>query len=325
MNSVDNSLVFALSLDSGEKLELPNLSDAIHNPDVAVWTHLGIGFDDVDIASFKRVFALPEDVLEALTAPHSRPGIVRFDSGLVLTMRGRNMSDADDSDMVSLRFWLSGKDLITIERRPVASIRSVEESILRANRTSTTVEVFQRVIECLNDRILDMVAQRVDAIDEIDEQLASEDDGAAFELLQGLRREVVAIRRYLGPQRDLFLKLEKEIPEEFRKVPSQAAFYRWEFDRVQHALEDLNAIRERAALLAEECLQRTSERMNRNAYTLSVVAAIFLPLTFVSGVFGMNVGGLPMMDEPMGFVWTCIAMVILGIASWLLMRILKLL
>ena len=67
-------------------------------------------------------------------------------------------------------------------------------------------------------------------------------------------------------------------------------------------LEDLDAIRERAAVTQEELQSRLAEQQNIRMYVLSIVAAIFLPLGFLTGLLGINVGGIPGSDNPSAFV-----------------------
>ena len=73
-------------------------------------------------------------------------------------------------------------------------------------------------------------------------------------------------------------------------------------DRLIRHIEDLDAVRERAAVTQEELLSRLSDQMNTRMYVLSVVAAIFLPLGFLTGLLGINVGGIPGTDNPWAFL-----------------------
>ncbi len=80
-------------------------------------------------------------------------------------------------------------------------------------------------------------------------------------------------------------------------------------------------MRDRAHLLQEEVAIKTAEQTHRNLHVLAVVTTILLPATLITGIFGMNVGGLPLAQDTSGFLWT---MVILALASvivfWLLKR-----
>ncbi|MGB5627576.1 MAG: CorA family divalent cation transporter, partial [Woeseiaceae bacterium] len=91
-------------------------------------------------------------------------------------------------------------------------------------------------------------------------------------------------------------------------------------DRITRFLEDLDLARERAVVLQEELLSLIAQEQNTRMYVLSVVAAIFLPLTFVTGLLGMNVGGLPGLESPVGFAWSIVLMIVTGICLLLFFR-----
>ena len=101
---------------------------------------------------------------------------------------------------------------------------------------------------------------------------------------------------------------------------SEAHELREEADRITRYLEDLELARERTMVLREEFLGQLAQEQNSRMYVLSVVAAVFLPLTFVTGLLGMNVGGLPGLDNPKGFVGSVIAMLVAAVALVALFR-----
>ena len=82
--------------------------------------------------------------------------------------------------------------------------------------------------------------------------------------------------------------------------------------------------RERLAALSDHLDMRQNARLSRNSYALSVVAAVFLPMGFLTGLFGVNVAGMPGTENPMAFVWLTLASLGMGGAVWLVLRLLKL-
>jgi zinc transporter len=136
--------------------------------------------------------------------------------------------------------------------------------------------------------------------------------------LNKLRRVIIALRRYLAPQRDALSRMmnikvgwmsERDI-----------LHLREEADRVTRYVEDLDAARERAAITQEELGNRLSEQLNTRMYVLSVVAAIFLPLGFLTGLFGINVGGIPMAENPQGFIDILLLLLLISGIQVLLFR-----
>ena len=114
-----------------------------------------------------------------------------------------------------------------------------------------------------------------------------------------LRREIIKIRRYLGPQRDALNRLQSEraswLSEHDRLRVREA------YDKITRYLEELDSARDRAGVAYEGLSGRIAEQMNNRMYVLSLIAGLFLPLGFLTGLLGINVGGIPLADSPWGF------------------------
>ncbi len=130
-----------------------------------------------------------------------------------------------------------------------------------------------------------------DRVDELEDEVLG---GESYELrakIGSLRRETISLRRYLAPQRDAVARLQNErVPwlDEVTRVHLREIA-----DRTTRYVEDLDSARDRAAVTQDELNSRLSERMNKTMYVLSIVAGIFLPLGLLTGLLGINVGGIP--------------------------------
>jgi zinc transporter len=114
-----------------------------------------------------------------------------------------------------------------------------------------------------------------------------------------LRRQAISLRRYLSPQREALSRL---LTEKITWVDDADRLrLRETCDQLVRYLEDLDEARDRAAVTQEELVNRLSEQMNNKMYLLSIVAAIFLPLGFLTGLLGINVGGIPGAESKLGF------------------------
>jgi zinc transporter len=82
----------------------------------------------------------------------------------------------------------------------------------------------------------------------------------------------------------------------------------------------LESVLERARLLQEEIARRTAEATNPNLYIVSLLTAIFLPITLITGIFGMNVGGLPWVEDSGGFLWVFVIMALTAVTSVVLLH-----
>jgi Mg2+ and Co2+ transporter CorA len=137
------------------------------------------------------------------------------------------------------------------------------------------------------------------------------------QVLGRIRRAAVRLHRQLAILRALMQRLELDLAEKFTLGFATA--------RLRQRLEWLDAeiisLRDRAHLLQEEVTMKTAEQTNRNLHVLAVVTTLFMPASLIAGIFGMNVGGLPFVQDASGFLWS---MAIIAGASvvvlWLLKR-----
>jgi zinc transporter len=86
--------------------------------------------------------------------------------------------------------------------------------------------------------------------------------------------------------------------------------------------EELEAIRDRAQIVQDQIMDRRAETMNSQMLLLSIVAAIFLPLGLLTGLLGVNVGGIPLANSSWGFAIVCAILIVVSIGQiWLFKRL----
>lgn len=250
-------------------------------------------------------------IMNALLQDETRPRAIHGDGGILVVLRGVNTNPENDpEDMVAIRIWLEENRLISSRRRRLLSVQDIVNELGEGKGPRSTGEALVMLIGHLADRIGDFVNAIEDRVADIeDEEDPKPVEDRRRELSQ-VRRQIASVRRFLSPQRDALDRLYRQPGDWFSE--SEVQRLREEADRITRHLEDLDLARERAIVLAEEFLAVIAQEQNNRMYVLSVVAAIFLPLTFVTGLLGMNVGGLPGLDNPRGFVG---AVIIMGLSS----------
>jgi zinc transporter len=286
---------------------------------------LWVRFDAVDAGTpsvLQEVLGIDPVTAAALTADDTRPRSVPVGTGLLLLVRGVNLSQgADPEDMVSVRVLIDARRLVTLRRRPVFALRELFEA-LGAGRGATDVPgLLLGLLDGLLDRIGDTVESIDDAVDEFEDTVLHAESHSLRTTLADLRRQIIALRRYLAPQREGINRLYTErvawLTEAHRAHLREAA------DRILRYVEDLDSARDRASVTMEQLDNRLSERMNRTMYLLAIVSAIFLPLGLVTGLLGINVGGMPGVDSPWAFTIVCAMLVVLaGVGAAVLKRLL---
>lgn len=314
-------LICAYRLDGsggGVPLDWHDTESLSHGEGIT-WLHLDLlkpGTTDY----VRQQSGIDETAADVLLAEHTRPRLVLFDDALVVTLRGINFNPgAEPDDMVSIRIWANEHQVISCRKDRLRAVEDVQQSIARGRGPRSAAELLAAISEQLAARMDDVIEGLEDQADALEEQL---DRGQPKELnaaLADLRRTFIGLRRYLIPQRDALLRVAAAkvswMPEDDRNWLREVA------DQTTRLLESLEAARDQAAVTQEELLQRLSEKTEQRMYLLSVITAVFLPLGLITGLLGVNVGGIPGSETPWAFALLCIGIVLFVIVQlWLLRR-----
>ena len=320
VNLSNDLLLWAYRIDptgSGTAIQFDEIKIA-QSDNSYVWVHLRS--DGENAYEQLKSLGLDGKIIDALTTSETRPKAMRLEGGAVLVLRGVNMNHgADPEDMISIRMWFNKNMVITSRRskRNLLSILDVKDSVDSGAGPKTTGEFITTVVEQLASRIGDLV----ETIDQ--DLLTIESDFSVLELsptrqkLSELRYQVATIRRHLAPQR---VALDTLFRDGEILTASEAHDLHFQTDLVIKYVEDLDLARERGLVLQEQLQYRVAEEQNLRMYVLSIVAAIFLPLSFLTGVFGMNVAGLPGTENPNAFLILSAFMIVVGILLMIFMR-----
>ena len=279
-----------------------------------LWIHLDVN-EDSSRVWLAEDSGLDNTIVESLLADETRPRSYSTDQGLLTVLRGVNTNPGEDpEDIVSVRLWVEPDRIISTRRRRLFSVIDTLDSLEKGVGPTTSGDFLSTLTGRIADRIGDFVDGIEDDVGSAEEQLGNQDQETFRHVISALRRKIASVRRFLAPQRDALDRLYRQPGLWFSN--SEIHDMREETDRITRYLEDLDLARERTMVLREEFLAQLAQEQNSRMYVLSVVAAIFLPLTFVTGLLGMNVGGLPGLESPWGFLGSVAIMI--GAAAVLL-------
>lgn len=259
-----------------------------------------------------------------------RAALLDFDGGRRIERTGEGLIGAisdihhdfhyDPAQISTLRFYLDGGCLITTRRHPLATAERMHQAIRNGRHFTTTVELMIELFKLQGDT-LDQVSERLGReVADIEDQILAERIRAQRARLSQIRRLAVRLHRQLVPERKSLQRLALRPPDWFRAVEVESL--RDVSEDFGEMVDDLDGLQERAKLLQEDLAARVAEATNRNLFLLSVVTAIFLPLTLVTGIFGMNVAGLPGLQDPAAFWWVMGGMLLFALWAilWLQRR-----
>lgn len=285
-----------------------------------VWVH--VRREDAECRAILEKTGLDDFVVQALLAEETRPRCTVHGDGVVLNLRGVNLLEgAEVEDMISVRMWIDRKRVVGVWLRPLYAVADVMAAIDRGAAPATTGDLVARLALRLADRMEPVIAGEHERIDALEDRLETEDVDQARAELADIRHEAIILRRYIAPQRDALTTLAIEdlswLDDRDRSRLREAG------DRTTRILEELEAVRERAALVHDQLMEKRAEQMNRYTLLLSVVAAIFLPLGLITGLLGINVGGIPGADDGSAFWVVCAMLVGIGLVQLVIFKLIK--
>ena len=314
MSRAPEGLIHAKLLDArGGASDLTGDQISGWKPDQGcLWLHFDIEQPGVE-AWLTEHSGLNDIARDALLAEETRPRAVNRGDHLLLALRGVNLNpDSEPDDMVSVRIWTDGKRLISTRKRRLQSTQDLLADLEAGQGPTSAVELLVSWIDRITWRMSGTVDNLEEQVDALEERVVSSEISGVRQELASLRKQCIALRRYLAPQREAMNRLINEPIgwiDELNRLRLREIN-----DRLIRHIEDIDAVRERAATAQEELLTQMSEIMNQRSYVFTVVATIFLPLGFFTGLLGINVGGMPGIDSE-GAFWIVVAICVATIAA----------
>lgn len=252
-------------------------------------------------------------VTEALLAEETRPRAEVVGDGLLVILRGINMNEGVQSDeLIAIRMWIEPGRVITLRQYRFQTIVALRERAELGTAPATPGSFVAAVACGLTSRIvptLDNLREMLDRVE--DEMVANENDNDSWRPLLGtLRRQAITYRRYLVPQREALSALangRSALLDERDRAEVRVAL-----EQMTRECESLEELRDRAAVTQEELRARHEARVGRTVYLLTLVATVALPLGLLTGLLGVNVGGVPLASTGWGFWIVCAVMAVIA-------------
>lgn len=275
--------------------------------------------DEADTEKTLKTLGLDSFVIDALMAEDTRPRFTGHDKGAILILRGVNLNEgAEPTDMVSLRFWIEKNLIVGIWVRRAFAVRDVMEAIDRGIVPISPSDMICKIAFRLADRAEPIIAELSEKMDDLEDL----GDASAYSLAQkglvDIRQSASILRRFMVPQRDALTTFSLEEFSWLKQV--EQSKLREAAERITRLGEELDSVRERAMIAHDQILAERSDKMNRTMLILTVMSAIFLPLGLLTGLLGVNVGGIPGASNPMAFWMVSAGLVMIGVFVWWLIK-----
>ncbi len=313
-----DGVLYARSLDgsgNGQVLDKSQLSEKVGSEELT-WVHLDATSDEARTWLKTEVPYLDSIIIDALLAEETRPRVLEFEKGALMILRGVNLNeDARPEDMVSIRLWVDDARIISVQRRDLKAVLDIQKRLDSGSGPKNSGDFVTALVARLFERMEPVFTELDEKLDDLEEEVMEVPDASERQKIIVLRKQAIIFKRYIAPQRDVISYLrtsDQSWLDQTHKRRLQESL-----DRVIRYIEDLETIRERAQIVNDELDKSLAEKLNTNMFVLSVLSAIFLPLSFLTGLFGINVGGIPGAEYPYAFlIFGVILCIIVGIQLW---------
>ena len=311
-----SGFAYRISGGHGERVEV---DAALERDAELVWVHLNTTAEKAQ-AWLRDVAGLDPYVVDALTATETRPRCDEFSDGALVNLRGRAREELSQADpLASVRIWAIKGRVFSVSREHLIATDLVQQTVEQSG-VKDPGDLIAAYATAITSDLDPVVADLGDSLDDCEEKLSAEDIFDLRRNVSKVRVRAIGYRRFLQPQRAALEKLGS-LPgdwlEEDDRLHLAAAA-----DRAARMAEELESIRERSAVMHDTLSDLRAEQLDTRSLLISVVALIFLPLTFITGFYGMNVKGLPGVDNPHAAEWITFwcAVIAFGIAGWFVRR-----
>ncbi|MCT7912510.1 zinc transporter ZntB [Arcobacter lacus] len=283
--------------------------NSVDTTDKILWVHFD--YSTQEAKDWIRNQCNNSIVADALLADETRPRTTLLGDSLLLALRGVNLDPhSRPENMISIRLFISSNMIISTSRRTLLSVTEIIEELRKGTGVKSTSEFLVELTYRMIDRMDDVIDQLQDRTDYLEENIIDMKNQEFRTEILNVRRETIVLKRYLAPQKEALIKLSNEKIswiDEYRKVEIRETN-----DQLIRHIEELDTIRDKVILIQEELANSLSEEMNKKMYMLSIISAIFLPLTFLTGLLGINVGGIPGASNDKAFyIFTIILLLVI--------------
>ena len=265
-----------------------------------LWLHLDYSKSDT-IQWLRNKSNIDSLAIEALLTEETRPRTIILDESILLALRGVNLNpNSDVEDMISIRLFINENIIITTKKRNLLSVKDIVDSLKVNKGPKNSSEFIVTLTNNLTSRMENTISEMEERSSDLEESILESNSFEKRTEIATIRKETISLRRYLSPQKDAISRLYHERIswlDDYKKNQLREIN-----DQVIRYIEELDSIKDRVTLIQEELSNKLNEQMNLRMYVLSVISAIFLPIGFLTGLLGINIGGMPGAENKNAFL-----------------------
>lgn len=310
-------ILFSYCLDGKGRATPLNFQNDICEPtgDISkknIWIHLDGKNPQAKEWLNKELNSLDPYITDALIAEETRPRFMQINDGMLIILKGMNPNKDDaPEDMISVRLWIDKNRIISTRLRSLNLFDDIKKSFKDNMGPKNSADFITTLIAKLSNRMEPVLIDLDDKLIDIEEQTIEAIDTDLRESIAELRKQTIVFRRYIIPQRDVIEQLRLSNLSWLKN--SHKRYLVEIYNYVVRYIEDLEEARDRLQVVKDEISNKLTDKLNKKMYFLAIIAAIFLPLSFLTGLLGINVAGIPGSQNAYAF-WIFLAILLAVVA-----------
>jgi magnesium transporter len=243
-----------------------------------------------EIERLGQIFGFHPLALEDTDHFGQRPKLDNYDDHVLLVFYGAWRHSADDPEPLrEVHLFISGQYVVTVHRDPLPALEQQRDQ-LNGRVLHSEQFLIYRILDALTDSFFPILSDMDDEIDELEAAVLEDPTDRQLERLFSLKRQLVAMRKVVTPQRDLFARSVDQIAELPGLEVDERDYFRDVYDHLIRISDLIDSYRDLLSGATDLYLSTVSNRQNDVMKQLTVIATIFLPLAFITGFFGQNFG-----------------------------------
>ena len=284
-------------------------------PDEFLWLHFSLS----NVASeswLRRYLTLPDTFYESLNSDIDATHLEQDGDAMVARIHDVLYDFTFDVPVATTTLCIMPRLVVSAHVRPWRAIDQLREAVQSGHVFRSPIEILARLFRDQASVLVDIVRKSKKQVGPMEQQLLAKRISVSRSELGSLRRMLVRLQRLLAPEPAAFFRLLNRPPnwiteDELQNLQQSA-------EKFSTSISDAAALVERVKQLQEELSALVSEQTNRTLFVLTMVTVLALPINLVAGLFGMNVGGIPLAQERYGFFLVVCPLVVLTafLAYW---------
>lgn len=268
------------------------------SPNEFIWLHFSLSNATTE-PWLRRYLTLPDTFYESLHSDVDSTRLEQDADSLVARIHDVLFDFTSDAPVASTSLCIRPRVLVSAHLRPWRSIDQLRAAVQGGQVFRSPIELLARLLRDQASVLVEIERKSTKRLNPMEERLLGRHISVSRSELGSLRRMLVRLQRLLAPEPAAFFRLLSRPPdwisEEELQNLHQAA------EKFSTAISDTAALVERVKQLQEELAALVNEQTNRTLFVLTLVTVLALPINLVAGLFGMNVGGIPLAQHPYGF------------------------